>query len=959
MDKNRLIILETKCKELQKSNKKGFKNYLINIKEFFNFSNLKNKFNFSNLKNKFNFTILKNISTKKIIFKIVIVSSSLTIIYFIFYNSKFTFKDVSISKYFDWNIEMPSFSLEKLKFWKSETKSETSSNYVIDNNLTQDNNSSDQNLIYSDFKIKYKYLARKEIDDILNVDEKINFQDYIILDYREYEKSNNPTSKTLLNELEKSAIERIVYIVTNKESGSLNDLWFAKLHQNNKNDLMLLEEIDFKIEEPVVVFTQASFENNSIKLLIDDASEYNLIEYIDNIQDKKDIFIQPPNSIEIKEPNISLTNEQILILPTPPKFEILDNDNKIVIDINNSLKTVSKNDAIWDEIYIFDANIDSSSNREILFTKNNNHFIAKEQNKSERNIAIESLSLNQIILPKEQEYNDLNVKPNIAIESLSLNQIILPKEQEYNDLNVKPNIAIESLSLNQIILPKEPNISLTNEQILTLPTPPKFKILDNDNKIVMDINNSLKTVSKNDAMWDEIYIFDANIDSPSNREILFTKNNNYFITKEQNKSERNIAIESLSLNQIILPKEQEYNDLNVKPNIAIESLSLNQIVFPQKLEFKNNKSNLMISDRNLTALEPNLKLEFYESNNSMKNNSSIIQISQIISMSSINLESLIELFSNNDNNNSNNSKKQKIKLPELISLPLNDIIVKKDFNKSSDKIKRVEESELLTLEAIDITSINEEEKNENKVNINESWENFKLFNGSIKPEIETSESLNDSEFKDMEIISTVDEPEPAPPVQEKNETMNQQPNPPVQEKNETMNQQPNPPVQENQNQTMNQQPAPPVQEKNETMNQQPAPPVQENQNQTMNQQPNPPVQENQNQTMNQQPAPPVQENQNQVETSNPVTEKNETVNQQPTQPVQENQNQVATSNPVTEKNETVNQQPTPPVQENQNQVATSNPVTETNQENKNLNSVETKIEENGYNTMFLAPILNL
>ncbi len=716
MDKNRLIILETKCKELQKSNKKGFKNYLINIKEFFNFSNLKNKFNFSNLKNKFNFTILKNISTKKIIFKIVIVSSSLTIIYFIFYNSKFTFKDVSISKYFDWNIEMPSFSLEKLKFWKSETKSETSSNYVIDNNLTQDNNSSDQNLIYSDFKIKYKYLARKEIDDILNVDEKINFQDYIILDYREYEKSNNPTSKTLLNELEKSAIERIVYIVTNKESGSLNDLWFAKLHQNNKNDLMLLEEIDFKIEEPVVVFTQASFENNSIKLLIDDASEYNLIEYIDNIQDKKDIFIQPPNSIEIKEPNISLTNEQILILPTPPKFEILDNDNKIVIDINNSLKTVSKNDAIWDEIYIFDANIDSSSNREILFTKNNNHFIAKEQNKSER-------------------------------------------------------------------------------------------------------------------------------------------------------------------------------------NIAIESLSLNQIVFPQKLEFKNNKSNLMISDRNLTALEPNLKLEFYESNNSMKNNSSIIQISQIISMSSINLESLIELFSNNDNNNSNNSKKQKIKLPELISLPLNDIIVKKDFNKSSDKIKRVEESELLTLEAIDITSINEEEKNENKVNINESWENFKLFNGSIKPEIETSESLNDSEFKDMEIISTVDEPEPAPPVQEKNETMNQQPNPPVQE--------------------------------------------------------------NQNQTMNQQPAPPVQENQNQVETSNPVTEKNETVNQQPTQPVQENQNQVATSNPVTEKNETVNQQPTPPVQENQNQVATSNPVTETNQENKNLNSVETKIEENGYNTMFLAPILNL
>ncbi len=806
MDKNRLIILETKCKELQKSNKKGFKNYLINIKEFFNFSNLKNKFNFSNLKNKFNFTILKNISTKKIIFKIVIVSSSLTIIYFIFYNSKFTFKDVSISKYFDWNIEMPSFSLEKLKFWKSETKSETSSNYVIDNNLTQDNNSSDQNLIYSDFKIKYKYLARKEIDDILNVDEKINFQDYIILDYREYEKSNNPTSKTLLNELEKSAIERIVYIVTNKESGSLNDLWFAKLHQNNKNDLMLLEEIDFKIEEPVVVFTQASFENNSIKLLIDDASEYNLIEYIDNIQDKKDIFIQPPNSIEIKEPNISLTNEQILILPTPPKFEILDNDNKIVIDINNSLKTVSKNDAIWDEIYIFDANIDSSSNREILFTKNNNHFIAKEQNKSERNI----------------------------------------------------------------------------------------------------------------------------------------------------------AIESLSLNQIILPKEQEYNDLNVKPNIAIESLSLNQIVFPQKLEFKNNKSNLMISDRNLTALEPNLKLEFYESNNSMKNNSSIIQISQIISMSSINLESLIELFSNNDNNNSNNSKKQKIKLPELISLPLNDIIVKKDFNKSSDKIKRVEESELLTLEAIDITSINEEEKNENKVNINESWENFKLFNGSIKPEIETSESLNDSEFKDMEIISTVDGPEPAPPVQEnQNQTMNQQPNPPVQEKNETMNQQPNPPVQENQNQTMNQQPAPPVQEKNETMNQQPAPPVQENQNQTMNQQPNPPVQENQNQTMNQQPAPPVQENQNQVETSNPVTEKNETVNQQPTQPVQENQNQVATSNPVTEKNETVNQQPTPPVQENQNQVATSNPVTETNQENKNLNSVETKIEENGYNTMFLAPILNL
>ena len=34
MDKNRLIILETKCKKLQKSNKKGFKNYLINIKEF-------------------------------------------------------------------------------------------------------------------------------------------------------------------------------------------------------------------------------------------------------------------------------------------------------------------------------------------------------------------------------------------------------------------------------------------------------------------------------------------------------------------------------------------------------------------------------------------------------------------------------------------------------------------------------------------------------------------------------------------------------------------------------------------------------------------------------------------------------------------------------------------------------------------------------------------------------------
>ena len=245
--------------------------------------------------------------------------------------------------------------------------------------------------------------------------------------------------------------------------------------------------------------------------------------------------------------------------------------------------------------------------------------------------------------------------------------------QDKKDIFIQPPNSIEI---------KEPNISLTNDQILTLPTPPKFEILDNDNKIVMDINNSLKTVSRNDAIWDEIYIFDANIDSSSNREILFTKNNNQFIAKEQNKSER---------------------------NISIESLSLNQIVFPQKLEFENNKSNLMISDRNLTALEANLKLEFYESNNSIENNSSIIQTSQIISMSSINLESLIELFSNNDDNNSNNSKKQKIKLPELISLPLNDIIVKKDSNKSSDKIKRVEETEVLTLEAIDITSINERE----------------------------------------------------------------------------------------------------------------------------------------------------------------------------------------------------------------------------------------------------------
>ncbi len=50
--------------------------------------------------------------------------------------------------------------------------------------------------------------------------------------------------------------------------------------------------------------------------------------------------------------------------------------------------------------------------------------------------------------------------------------------------------------------------------------------------------------------------------------------------------------------------------------------------------------------------------------------------------------------------------------------------------------------------------------------------------------------------------------------------------------------------------------------------------------------------------------------------------------------------------PIQENNQTVNQQPAPPIQENQNQVETSNPVTETNQ-------------ENGYNTMFLAPILNL
>jgi hypothetical protein len=240
MDKNRLFQLELKCKQLQRNRGSKLSLHLKNIKDKFSSLHIKN-INFNRID--FNYVLMK--LKQIIIWKIKYLSifSGIGILIVFFYKDyhKVYFEDTNFSQinpfiYIDFNL---SDWREYIPFLEDENSSNELNSSEIEFNQTE---------IPKEIEVTYDLaseLRKKEINDILAIDKEINFQNYVLLDYREYRSKDieDNSMEMIVEEFEDSPPETIVYILDTSsissreiidEWGEFYDFSFKRVEQNIK-----------------------------------------------------------------------------------------------------------------------------------------------------------------------------------------------------------------------------------------------------------------------------------------------------------------------------------------------------------------------------------------------------------------------------------------------------------------------------------------------------------------------------------------------------------------------------------------------------------------------------------------------------------------------------------------------------------------------------------------------------
>jgi hypothetical protein len=313
MDKNRLFQLELKCKQFQKNRSLNLIDRLkdaskIDIKWLKNFIERLKKPSFS-----FSF------SFPKIRWKLVIAITTLTIATIFLYRNmdQIEFSDINISKYsFDINF---SYFKEYIPFFDFNTSDDKQIDAIYEFNTTE---------LPKEITIEYSKessLKRKEIEDILDVDKDINFQNYILLDYREYRDNSEEISAfEIVDELESSPPEKIVYILdVPMKNREIVDDW-GELHEFSIFEEK--REVEVNLLKNQSNEKNYSFEKSSLP-----------VEFVEFVE-----FVEKVEIIKPTLPNATLS--------------AIDENNSYEKSIDENL-TISEDD-LWDELYIFDSSLD-------------------------------------------------------------------------------------------------------------------------------------------------------------------------------------------------------------------------------------------------------------------------------------------------------------------------------------------------------------------------------------------------------------------------------------------------------------------------------------------------------------------------------------------------------------------------------------------------------------------------
>ena len=296
---------------------------------------------------------------------------------------------------------------------------------------------------------------------------------------------------------------------------------------------------------------------------------------------------------------------------------------------------------------------------------------------------------------------------------------------------------------------------IKNEEHKIINTEDKINFNNNDNIIKGQENrknnnnsNSIQNINVTDKIEDKNTLIDKNEIGTKNDNIIIENNNKYIINNDNNnkgiqsKEENNIKIKEdkpesdINENNKEIEKEDNIKENNIENNIKENNEEMEKYNKIKENNLENNNIEANIKDNNQEIkLENNMK-DYNMEGIVKKNNEEMKQQEE-------NKENIII-----NNNNENNLKiNQELEDTKLIK---DNNLEKEEIKESqNNKNKKYEEKEPITMQKEVI--INEQEKNEEKINQHNEYENIEKVNDINDLSEQTQENKKENNNIQLEI----------------------------------------------------------------------------------------------------------------------------------------------------------------------------------------------------------------
>ena len=323
--------------------------------------------------------------------------------------------------------------------------------YINDNNISELNISEDNSYFNNAIVfqvVKNRTIIHKDIKDIEDLEEEINFNNYTLLDYKEFEVENRAQDVEVINILdnfEDAPDEIVVYIEYDSignQKESIYELSNQISKKNDKNDWDEFYIFDENIFSNLKVIEEKPPKNEVVKTKINPK--------IETISTETGIIFNDESSEE-KPPKNEVVKTKI-----NPKIETISTETGIIFNDESSEESLPENEL---EQVVNYSKIETISTETgiILNDEPSQDIISNKKNEKKVSLPqIKTISIGEIILNKKNIINNQNRKGNISKswESFSLFQdknrsqkIIMNHAKKQDDFNI--NESWEGFSLFQ------------------------------------------------------------------------------------------------------------------------------------------------------------------------------------------------------------------------------------------------------------------------------------------------------------------------------------------------------------------------------------------------------------------------------------------------------------------------------------------------------------------------------